>query len=367
MASGPHREAPSSRLGNIGDAAEELRVRAESRPIATGRKTNGTDVARRVAAVPTYIMAEAETTPLPKIVIVDPPPPVKRRGLRRLGDLPMRVIYRAAAVVLTVAVAGAAAVVFVVVRPGDRPVRDTAAASAPSVSAAAPSIAASAPLASASSSASPLTSPAPDPSSPPARVETRGLDPLVAALADPRVRELPAAHRLGRLPGRSAKPKRWIRDGRSGIAVARLRGGWRIAPAAPFATRQVLPAAKGDAHRALLVTCPVPTLVRRELRDTAVIAARWTLNHQPHGAVIHWVASQPVKVGRADGWLLAYRTAYSVGGEKHTSMDAVVLVDVPRRKPAMMFISVPDGRRSHWRDINTAVSALKVLTARSKA
>jgi hypothetical protein len=358
MSPGPHREAPSSRSGNIGEAAEELRVRAESRPIATGRKTNGTDVARRVAAVPAYVMAEAETTPLPKIVIVDPPPPVKRRGPRRLGDLPMRVIYRLVAAALTVVVAGAAAVAFVVIRHGDRPVRGIA-APAPSASGAAPSIAASAPPP--SSSASPLTSPAPDPSAAPARVETRGLDPLVAALADPRVRKLPPAHRLGRLPGRSVRPKRWIKDGRSGIAVVRLGGGWRTAKASPFATRQVLPLAKGDGHRALLVTCPVPTLVRRELRDTAVVAARWTLNHQPHGAVIRWVASQPVKVGRADGWLLAYRTAYSVKGRKHTSMDAVVLVQVHRDKPAMMFISVPDGRRSHWRDVNTAVAPLQVL------
>ena len=120
---------------------EELRVRAESRPIATGRKANGTGANRRTSAVPTYVMAEAETTPLPKIVVANRPTATlaKRRGVARLGDLPMRVIYRLFAGAIAVMVATAAVVVFLVTRGGGHP-DGTAAALTQSRSAETPSV-----------------------------------------------------------------------------------------------------------------------------------------------------------------------------------------------------------------------------------
>jgi hypothetical protein len=246
----------------------------------------------------------------------------------------MRVIYRIVAGVAAVLIAMTGVVVFLVTRH-DRPVHPVA-ASVPSAS---------------GDTASGSPSPTPSP----------GLSPLQAALADPRVPELPAVRRLADLPGRPVKVKKWINDERSGIAVARLLGTWKTARPSPFATRQVLPPAKDAGHRALLVSCPVPILVQRKLRDTAVIAARWTLNHQPGSATIRWVASQPLTVGRQDGWLLAYQVKYPLGGKNRSSMAAVVLVEVPGSKPAMLFVSIPDTQKIRWRDINTVVSALRVV------
>jgi hypothetical protein len=245
----------------------------------------------------------------------------------------MRVIYRILVGAAALVVVAAAGVFFLVTR-GDQPVRPVAAAapSAPSTPRA---------------SASPTPSP--------------GLSPLDAALADPRVPALPRARKLSRLTGHAVKVKRWITDERSGIAVARLSGGWKTTTASPFATRQELPLAKGAAQRAMLVTCPVPTLVQRDLRGTAVIAARWTLNHQPDGARIRWVASQPIKIGKQGGWLLAYQVRYPAEGKQRSSMAAVALVNVPGSKPAMLFVSIPDAQRNRWRDINTVVSALRVV------
>ncbi|GII81031.1 hypothetical protein Sru01_60130 [Sphaerisporangium rufum] len=184
---------------------------------------------------------------------------------------------------------------------------------------------------------------------------------LAAVAADPRVSGLPEDGRLTNYPGKGGRTKGRVKDSRSGVSFARFTKSWRLVSSAPFATRRLLPAVKGARHRGLLATCPVPIAVQEELRDTAVLAARWSLKHHPDGSTITWTASQPFKAGKRDGWLLGYRVHYEARGEKHVATAAVALVDVRRAKPAMVLITIPDAQKKRWADINTLMSGLRAL------
>ncbi|MET8160758.1 hypothetical protein ABZT47_30750 [Sphaerisporangium sp. NPDC005289] len=361
-------------------------------------------------AVPAYVTADAPTAPLPKITVEEPPPPpppAKRRSpIARLGDLPMRVIYRGLAGVVAAVAVVAAVVAFSVTDlgkgaptaagpapagpPSTLPVQGTGAAppsgapatsQAPlegtSVSAAAPASGSAAdpgvsaaPGASASpgvaatagTSASPgvTTEPAGAGSTPVATPQP-GKSALADAEADPRVPALPANRRLANYPGHGAPAKGRVKDNRSGISFTRFVKQWKLTKSSPFATRRVLPAVKGAGHRGLLATCPVPIAVQDELKDTAFLAARWTLNYHPDGSKITWTASQGFKAGKREGWLLGYRVTYKAGGKKHVATAAVALVDVPAAKPAMVFITIPDAQKKRWADINTLISSIRPL------
>ncbi|WP_433363412.1 hypothetical protein [Streptosporangium sp. CA-115845] len=322
----------------------------------------GTQGTRETGSAPTYVTAEAETSELPKIVVESPPKPsdspVKRS---RIGDLPMRVIYRILAVGVALVLAAVAAVVgFVSSGSSDQPGGGkTGQIAAPSAAPPSPGPGSPGPSASASEQASPSESPA-ETAAPSPSPEAGGAAPdrsaVIAALTDPRVPELPRDKRLGRLPGKAYKSKRRIEDDRSGVSLIRFGKPWKVFGASPFSTKQVLPKVKGTAHRAMLVSCPVPILVQREAKDTALLAARWTLNHHPKGSRIAWVASQPIK----DGWLLAYRVKYKVKSKTRSSMAALAVVEAPGAKPAMLFVTIPDTQSKRWRDINTAVSSLRL-------
>ncbi|RGA06243.1 hypothetical protein DI270_004140 [Microbispora triticiradicis] len=318
--------------------------------------------------MPSYIAAEAETTPLPKIT-VPPPAPATNSG-KSLGDLPMRVVYRAVAVAAGVGILGASVAFAVLGRgtPAPAAVRAPAAqgvtqqaavASGAAIGTATGAVATPglSPLPSASSlSAGPQTSVSPEPSSGP--VDTA----MAAALHDPRVPTLPANERkLRRLHGHPAHIRGLVKDRRSGVALPRFTKSWTLAKASPFASRQVLPKVKGMSYRGLLVSCPVPIPQQETLRDTAFLAARWTLNHHPSGATITWTASQPMKAGKRKGWLLGYTVHYTVKGKKRTSAAALALVDVPDRKPAVVFVTIPDSQKKRWRDINAVMSSVKAL------
>ncbi|MFF0312094.1 hypothetical protein ACFYSC_32055 [Streptosporangium sp. NPDC004379] len=324
--------------------------------------------------MPTYVVAEAETSELPKIVAGPGPknPPVSAVKRSRIGDLPMRVIYRFLAVTVTVIVAAVAAVIGFVSsgsseRPGGEapgPIAAPSAATPPPgpgsspepLSAPASASASSSASASASSSASASPSASPTASAAPAAPPRSAA--VLAALADPRVPELPDDKRLGRLPGKEHPAKRRVRDTRSGVSLIRFGKPWKGYGAAPFATRQVLPKVRGTASRAMLVSCPVPINVQETVKDTALLAARWTLNHHPRGGEITWTASQSIK----DGWMLAYQVRYKVKGKPHRSMAAVAVKEVPGLdKPALVFVTIPDVQRSRWRDINTAISSISTI------
>ncbi|GIH28410.1 hypothetical protein Aph01nite_67200 [Acrocarpospora phusangensis] len=265
----------------------------------------------------------------------------------------MRLVYRTVAGVVVVGLVGvlAAAVVATREQPGTRP---AAVAATPTLSVAPPTPTASSGGA-VVASAPPASPPA---SSTPSSTPTTALS---TALTDPRLPELPADKKLAALAGRSAPVRSSIKDERSGVRVPRFGGDWSLAKASPFASRQLLGKIRGSAYRGMLVTCPVPIEVQDSLRDTAFLAARWTLNHHPAGATLEWTASQPITVDDRDGWLLGYQVNYTIKGEKRRSMAALALVDVPESKPALVFITVPDAQKKRWRDINTVMSKIKVL------
>ncbi|MEU8206148.1 hypothetical protein [Streptosporangium sp. NPDC049046] len=300
----------------------------------------------------------------------------------RIGDLPMRVIYRILAVGVAVIVAAVATVVgFVSSGSSDQPGEGkTGQIAAPSAAPPSPgsvsaepstsvseqastqaSAASASPSDTTSASSSPSGSPSPSETAAPASVSD-GFEPapdrsaVIAALTDPRVPDLPRDKRLARLSGKAAKGKRRVQDEKSGVSLVRLGKPWKVFGASPFATKQVLPKAKGAGHRAMVVSCPVPILVQRESKDTALLAARWTLNHHPKGGKITWTASQPIK----NGWLLAYRVKYKLKGKTRFSMAAVAVTEISGAKPAMLFATIPDTQRKYWRAINTAVSSLRV-------
>ncbi|MER7130638.1 hypothetical protein [Streptosporangium saharense] len=311
--------------------------------------------------------AEADSDPR-RASAPRPPKPPKRS---RIGDLSMRVVYRVLAVAVVLVVAAVAVVAALVLsgtsdRPGEVSSGQVAAppaatpspgssppSASPSVSPSASAVSASA-SASASASGSPEASASPSPSTLDGVARDRSA--IVAALADSRVPDLPRDKKLARLYGKAHhKGKRVLKDRRSGVWFARLSKPWKIFGASPFSTKQVLPKVKGAPVRAMVVSCPVPIQAQRRAKDTALLAARWTLNHHPEDSRISWLASQPIK----KGWLLTYKVKYKVKGKARFSVAAVAVTNGSASRPAMVFVTIPDVQRPYWRDVNTVVSSVK--------
>ncbi|MFI7637658.1 hypothetical protein [Nonomuraea sp. NPDC049400] len=246
----------------------------------------------------------------------------------------MRAVYRGLAVVGAVVAVAAALVVVLPSGPDEvaaGPV--TAPPAAPSSSGPAPSPA-----------ATQTPAPSPDASLAP------GYTAMEALYADRRVPRLTRKVKRMTLP---KPPRRVVKDVRTGLAVPNLAKPWKTFGAAPFTTKQVLPRQRGTSLRGMLVTCPLPTMRQKSPRNTALLAARWTLNHHPQNSKITWLASQPVK----HGWMLIYRVKYG----KHQSRAAVVVMDGGMSKPGLAFVTVPDSQRKQWRDIGRVVSGVRVL------
>ncbi|WP_246266918.1 hypothetical protein [Nonomuraea typhae] len=274
----------------------------------------------------------------------------------RIGDLRMRDVYRGSAVLAAAAVVAAAVWLVLPSGPGEGE-RPVAAPSAAPTSSGAPSPAptdtrqptdARQPVgvAQPAGSAQPVARPTPSPGT----TLAPGYTAMEALYAD---------RRLPRLPGklkqvtRADPGKKVISDKRTGLAVPRPGGTWKVHRPAPFTSKQVLPKVRGQAERGLLVSCPLPIEAQKHPRDTALLAARWTLNHHPEDSVVRWVSSQPVK----GGWALVYQVTYG----KRSSLAAVVVIDGGMSKPGLVFASVPDTQRKRWRDIYRVVSGARVL------
>ncbi|WP_062349102.1 hypothetical protein [Herbidospora yilanensis] len=263
----------------------------------------------------------------------------------------MRLVYRTAAVVTVVAAVGVVTAAVVVTRdePGE-------AAAAPAPKADPVTVAATTAAPPPPSPSPVLPSPSPSPSVSPLSTA------MTDALDDPRVPELPdGQEKLRTFAGKASKIRGSIKDERSGVAFPRFAGDWDLASASPFASRQQLPKVKGSAYRGLLVSCPVPIEVQDDLKDTAFLAARWTLNHHPAGATIKWTSADLTEIDDRPAWVLGYDVNYTIKGDKRKSTAAIALVDVPGAKPALVFISVPDSQKKSYRDINTVMSKIKVL------
>jgi hypothetical protein len=173
---------------------------------------------------------------------------------------------------------------------------------------------------------------------------------MEALYADTRVPRLTGKVKRLSLP---AGTKHLIKDKRSGLAVPNLGKPWKTYRAAPFTSRQMLPKNRRDSRRGMLLTCPLPIEAQETPRDTALLAARWTLNHHPKGAKIRWLASQRAK----DGWMLLYQVTYG----KRSSRAAVVVSDGGMAKPGLAFVTVPDTQRNRWREISRIVAGVRDL------
>ncbi len=259
----------------------------------------------------------------------------------------MRLVYRTAAVVTVIAAVGVVTAAVVLTRNDGEA---AAAAPAPKTD---PVTTLSSPTPAATSAA-----PSPSPSPSVSAVSTAMTD----ALDDPRIPELPdGQEKLRKFAGKSAKTRGSVKDERSGVSFPRFAGDWDLASASPFASRQELPKVKGSAYRGMLVSCPVPIEVQEDLKDTAFLAARWTLNHHPAGATIKWTSADYTTIDDRPAWVLGYEVNYTIKGDKRKSTAAMALVDVPDSKPALVLITVPDTQKKSYRDINTVMGEIKVL------
>ncbi len=155
-------------------------------------------------------------------------------------------------------------------------------------------------------------------------------------------------------PGSGTYVAGYVIDQKSGISYAQYGAPWKKAGMASLAFAQ-----KAGSTRpplALIGSGPLPgaapgTLTTSaDYRKVAAKAVRWTLRYQPPEGKLTWTASQPLR--RGVGWLLGYKFSYRVGGEKHSSQAIVAVVGSGRKKPAMLFATVPDNRGELFRDLN---------------
>jgi hypothetical protein len=157
------------------------------------------------------------------------------------------------------------------------------------------------------------------------------------------------------LPGIASVISSYVVDQTAGISYATLGTPWVKGSAAPFTIGQKAGSAR--LPRALIVSGPLPGAVPASLttytqyRSLAVKAARWTLRYHPPATRLTWTASQPLRSGF--GWLVGYKVSYVVGGKTHSSQAIVALVSAGKKKPAMLFATVPDTRKTLYRDLNT--------------
>ncbi|MFI6385908.1 hypothetical protein [Nonomuraea sp. NPDC050540] len=319
-----------------------------------------------------------------RVTTADKPKNASPPRRSRIGDLRMRDVYRGLAVLVAAAVAVVAVVLALPSRPDEVAERPVAAPStAPPTSSATPPGTASAtasatpsgtpgavppaatvhpagtaePVVSPSAAVPALPSPAPSvsqaaarPTPSPGASLAPGYTAMEAFYADARLPEVPGKPKKAVLP----KPgRRVLADKRTGVAVPLLGRPWKRHRGAPFTSKQVLPKLRGRAERGLIVSCPVPIEAQKNPRDTALLAARWTLNLHPKGATVRWLTSQPVK----GGWATIYQVKYG----KRSSVAAVVVLDGGMAKPGLVFASIPDTQRKRWRDIYRVVSGARVL------
>jgi hypothetical protein len=52
---------------------------------------------------------------------------------------------------------------------------------------------------------------------------------------------------------------------------------------------------------------------------------------------------------------------YAIRGRKHASQAALALLDIGRRKPAMLFVTVPDTHKRLWADIAPLMAGARAL------
>ncbi|MFD1541999.1 hypothetical protein [Nonomuraea guangzhouensis] len=261
--------------------------------------------------------------PLPPLP--PPPPPLKGGLLARIGDVPIKVVYLIGAIIVTVL---AVMLVFVIFS-GDVPkdAQRTPRQVAP-------------------------ISPAPGASG----------SPKPSATAVPAV---PKNLAYPQQAGTATVTIGTISDLATGISYPRLGLPWTAKSFAPFAIAQRV--GKVAVPHTVIASAMLPGATPKtkpaktaDYRDLAVRAVNWSLRTQyPAGATLAWTGSQKVPVGK--GWMLGYKVTYTVSGKQKTSQAIVSIHEVAKTKPAMLFASIPQSGKSHYRDLNTIVQGVRTL------
>ncbi|MFB9878770.1 hypothetical protein ACFFMN_12580 [Planobispora siamensis] len=250
-------------------------------------------------------------------------PGLGSRLLLRIGDIPIKVVYSLGAALAT---ALAVFLIFVIFS-GDEPADPSPQRQAQNASAA------------------PAT---PVPSAP--------------AITLPK---LPKATPLKTLPGTPSVVVGSVTDSKAAITYFRLGAPWKVASVSPFSAGQRVGGSR--LPRTLAVSALLPGEKPRadletdaDFRKAAVTAVRWSVrNYHPTGSKVTWTASQRLATGK--GWVLGYRVAYEIDGRKRSSQAALALIDIGQRKPAMLFVTVPDTRKQLWADIAPLVASARAL------
>ncbi|MFF5209415.1 hypothetical protein [Streptosporangium sp. NPDC000396] len=167
------------------------------------------------------------------------------------------------------------------------------------------------------------------------------------------------------LPGTPSPVLGSVTDAKAAITYSKLGKPWMTGAIPPFSVGQRVGTVRLPrtmvASGLLPGATPVSTLkTDADFRKAALGAVKWTIiNHYPVGSKVAWTASQKPVAGK--GWALGYQVTYQVRGERRSSQAALALLDVGRRKPAMLFMTVPDTRKELWADIAPLVESARAL------
>ncbi len=256
--------------------------------------------------------------PRPDVPVAGPPAP---EPPRRPGDLPLRFIYTAGALIVAVI----AIVLIFTLFSGDKPPPPPPVAQT-----------------SAEPSPSPTASPTPTPITLPAVPKSKGFPSL---------------------PGKATKTKGSVVDAKAGISYAKLGKPWVKAKVGSFASAQLI--GENTAPRTMIgsrsLPIPMPKSLKtaEQYRALAVKVAEWTLRYQPPGIELTWTGSQPLPGTGQLGWLLEYQLDYNVNGVKHSSEAIVAVVRTAKKKPGVLFATVPDSRQTQYRDLATLLKTVR--------
>ncbi|MGP3912009.1 hypothetical protein [Nonomuraea sp. 10N515B] len=267
------------------------------------------------------IQPPVQRPPLPPMPPVLPPEP----PARRIGDLPIKVVYLFGAILATVLAVGLIFVVF----SGDVPTNNQPGEQVVRV----------API--------PTSSATPTAASPSPTVSE---SPIVLP-------PVPESKAYKNLSGTASVVTGTITDTKSGISYPRLASPWKARSYPPYSIAQRI--GKVEMPFTLIASAMYPgespekkPSSDADYREIATQAVRWSIRTQyPKGATVEWTASKKIPLGK--GWTLGYKVTYTNDGEQGVAQAMVTVVEVGKTKPAMLMASIPESNKARWRDLNT--------------
>ncbi|MEV5411062.1 hypothetical protein AB0K60_19750 [Thermopolyspora sp. NPDC052614] len=89
------------------------------------------------------------------------------------------------------------------------------------------------------------------------------------------------------------------------------------------------------------------------------------LHNFPSGTTGRDIASQPLALGGAKGWVIVRRmrlpSERSPRPRAKTELTAAIAVDTGRARPSVVLITIPDTHRRLWPDLNHVIESIRVL------